>query len=94
VGGAKIASVGFALIAFATGFRSAWLWYRASRVQVAPIWITEGLIEPLDPTMAQAQWIVALLESATKSGDLNRKAAVWTAATVVLATLSTLTASV
>jgi hypothetical protein len=78
------------LVAFATGIRSAWLWHRASRAQVAPLWVSEGLIEPLDPTSAQAQWIVALLDTATKSNELNRKAAMWTAATVILTTLSTL----
>jgi len=83
-------SIALALFAFATGIRSAWLWYRASRVQIAPLWISEGLIEPLDPTSTQAQWIVALLETATKSSELNRKAATWTAAAVILTTLSTL----
>ena len=58
------------------------------------MWVREGLIEPLDSTSAQAQWIVALLEAAKKSGDLNRKAAIWTAITIVLATLSTLAGTI
>lgn len=90
----RILSISFALVALATGSRSAWLWHRGSRVQVEPLWVREGLIEPLDSTWAQAQWIVALLEAAKKSGDLNRKAAIWTAITVVLATLSTLIGAV
>lgn len=58
------------------------------------MWENEGRIEPVDPTRAHAEWIVALLETATKSGDLNRKASTWTAATVVLATLSTLAGAI
>ena len=87
---ASIASIALALVASATGIRSAWLWHRASRVQVMPMWETDGRIEPLDPTNAQAEWIVALLQTATKAGDLNRKAAVWTAATILLSTIASL----
>ena len=90
----KVASITLALIASATGIWSSWLWYRASRVQIMPMWQTEGRIEPLDPTSAQAEWIVALLQTATKSGHLNRKAAVWTAATVLLSTIATLVGAV
>ena len=90
----KLAAIGLALAAFVAGLRSAWLWYRASRVQIIPMWEKDGRIEPVDPTMAHAEWIVALLETATKSGDLNRKAAAWTAATIALATLSTLIGAV
>jgi hypothetical protein len=86
----KRASIVLAVAAFLTGLRSALLWYRASRVQIMPMWIKDGRVEPLDPTSAHAEWIVTLLETATKSGDLNRKAAIWTATTVFLATLSTL----
>lgn len=61
------------------GARSAYLWYKASRVQIVPMWEENGQIEPVDPMKAQSQWIVALIQTATKSGDLNRRAAVWTA---------------
>jgi len=87
-------SFGLAVASFVTGLCSAFLWYRASRVQIIPIWVKSGHMEPVDPTLAHAEWIVAQLEAATKSGDLNRKAAGWTAATVILTTLSTLAGAV
>ena len=85
----KIVSIILAIIAFGAGLRAAHLWYRASRVQVVPMWAQDGRIEPVDPSRAQAEWIVAMLETATKSGDFNRRAAQWTAAAVVLSTAAT-----
>lgn len=85
----KIISIILAIFAFAVGLRAAYLWYRASRVQVIPMWVSDGRIEPVDPAQAQAEWIVALIETATKSGDLNRRGAQWTAAAVVLTTAAT-----
>lgn len=61
------------------GARSAFLWYKASRVQIVPMWAEQGQLEPVDPMQAQSEWIVALIQTATKSGNLNRRAAVWTA---------------
>jgi hypothetical protein len=78
-------------VALAVGLRAAHIWYRASRVQIVPMWTRNGRIEPVDPMQAQAEWLVALLETATKSGDLNRRASLWTAAAVALSATSTLT---
>jgi hypothetical protein len=86
----KVVSIILAIVAFAAGLRAAHLWYRARRVQIIPMWAQEGRIEPVDPNRAQAEWIVAMLETATKSGDFNRRAAQWTAAVVVLSTAATL----
>ena len=58
------------------------------------MWAQDGRIEPVDPSRAQAEWIVAMLETATKSGDFNRRAAQWTGAAVVLSTAATLAGSV
>ena len=80
----KLASVLLAIIAFLAGLRAAYLWYRASRVQIIPMWIQDGRIEPVAPGQAQAEWIVALLETATKSGDLNRLSALQLAGDVVV----------
>ncbi|HEV2595767.1 MAG TPA: hypothetical protein VGU01_11250 [Sphingomicrobium sp.] len=90
----RLVSVILALIAFVAGMRSAWLWYGASRLQVVPMWGKDGRIEPLIRTLAHDEWILAQLETATRSSALNRKAAAWTAATVVLTTLSTLAGAV
>lgn len=82
-------TVALAIIAFAVGLYAAHLWHKASRVQVIPMWVEDGRFEPVDPNLAQAEWIIALLNSATKSGDLNRRAAKWTAVAVALSTAAT-----
>lgn len=79
-----------AIMAFAAGLRAAQLWYRASKVQFMPLWEKNGQIEPVDPHLSQAQWIVALLQTADKSGELNRSAALWTAWSVALSAATTL----
>jgi hypothetical protein len=90
----KTASIILAIVAFAAGLRAAHLWYCASRVLVIPMWENGGRIEPVDPSQSQTGWIVAMLETAQKSGTLNRRAALWTAATVFLGTASTLLGAV
>jgi hypothetical protein len=89
----KVASTILAVFAFLTGLRAAYLWYRASRVQIIPMWAVNGRIEPVDPAQAQAEWTVAMLDMATKSGQLNQRGAIWTAIAVGLSTASTLIGS-
>src|SRR3546814_5271207 len=79
-----IAAIVLAVLAFATGLRAAYLWYRASRVHVMPMWDNEGFIEPVDPVMAQSHWTVATQQTISKSGELNQRGAIWTAAAVFL----------
>jgi len=54
------------------------------------MWVNNGRIEPVNPGQTHAEWIVAIIQTANKSGDLNRRAALWTAAAVALSTVSTL----
>lgn len=89
----KIAAIVLAVLAFLTGLRAAYLWYRASRVHVMPMWDNEGFIEPVDPVMAQSHWTVATQQTISKSGELNQRGAMWTAAAVFLSTASTLVGS-
>lgn len=86
----KFVLLALAVFAFLAGLRSAWLWYRASRVQIIPMWEQNGRIEPVDVRASQQEWIIALLQTAQKSGDLNRRAALWTAATALLSAISAL----
>ena len=86
----KLVSVLLAVIAFLAGLRAAHLWYRASQVQIIPMWVSDGRIEPVAPGQAQSEWIVAMLDTATKSGNFNRRAAKWTALAVALSTAATL----
>jgi hypothetical protein len=83
-------SIGLAIIAFAAGLRAAHLWYKASTVHVMPMWDNQGYIEPVDPVRAQGEWSVATQMTILKSGELNRRGAIWTAAAVALSTASTL----
>jgi hypothetical protein len=51
---------------------------------------TGELFEPVDLQDSQNGWIVGLLQSLSASADLNAKAAVWTAASVVFARVSSI----
>ena len=89
----KTLSVVLAVLAFASGLWAAYLWHQASRVQVIPFQEYEGRIEPVDPHQSQAEWIIALIDTAIQAGDLNRRAAKWTALAVALSTASALLSS-
>jgi hypothetical protein len=87
----KIASVTLALTALITGIVAAIYWYRSSKLQVVPMWSTlptGELFEPLDRQDSQSGWIVGMLQSLSASADLNAKAALWTAASVVFSAIS------
>ncbi|WP_296615513.1 hypothetical protein [Sphingomonas sp.] len=81
-----------AIVSFVAGMRAAILWYRASKVNVAPIWEHDGQIEPIDPTRASQHLIIATYQTMQQSSALNRRAAVWTALSVVAGAASTLIA--
>lgn len=89
----KVASIALAVLAFITGLRAAYLWYRASRVHVMPMWDNNGRIEPVDPVRSAAEWNIATQQTISKSGELNQRGAIWTAAAVALSTASTLLGS-
>lgn len=63
-------------------------WHRASRVTADPGWGRDGLVEPGVHSVAQDAWIAALIQSASESARLNKIAAVWTAATALLAAIA------
>lgn len=79
----RLAALLLALAGFVVGILAARIWLLASRVIVSPQW---GDIEPRDPVMSQAGWIVGLLEASTESARLNRRAAMLTAIAVLLTT--------
>lgn len=80
----KIASLIFAVAALGTGLMAARKWYGASKAQPYPNWRSE----PVVPTLAQMGWTSATLEAFEKAGQLNARAALWTAASVVLSAIS------
>jgi hypothetical protein len=88
----KYISVAFALGALVTGLKAAFHWYKASEVAIDPGWTQENP-EPVDEELKQMCWNVAIIDAAQKSAALNKVAALWTAAAVVLGAVSSLIGS-
>lgn len=88
----KLAGITLAFGALVTGLVAAWYWYQSSRIQVEPIWPEGGLgpVEPGERMDAEAGWIGGTLAANSKSAELNAKAAIWTACSVLLAGLSSI----
>lgn len=82
-----------AVCAFTTGLLSAWYWLKASMVPADPDWSKRGFVEPGIHALSQDAWIAAMLQAASESARLNKKAACWTAATVALSGMGTLVGS-
>ena len=80
-------------LSFSAGFYGAWLWFKASMVEVKP---GSGINSGLEDMQRNA-WIDALLRSARESASLNKQAALVTGVAVgaqgVLALLDRLTLS-
>ncbi|MFC3713377.1 hypothetical protein ACFOMD_12395 [Sphingoaurantiacus capsulatus] len=87
----KLASLLLALFAFGVGLWAARLWYQASKVTVVPLWA--GGVEPGISEDSQRGWIAGLMVAGRKSGELNQRAAMWTAIAVLLTTGSALTSA-
>lgn len=77
-----------ALASAAAGVVSAVYWYRSARVEISPLWLDYGQIEPVDPIQSQAQWTVGILRAVNENACLNRIAALATAAATLLAAAS------
>jgi hypothetical protein len=77
-------TMALAVAALVTGLIAAWKWYAASRIQPKPGW----RMEPVEPVLSNMGWTSATLEAFDKAGHLNGRAALWTAASVVLSALS------
>jgi hypothetical protein len=89
----KRTSIAFAAATLIAGLRAALQWYKSSQVQPDPGWPkdTSGIpFEPVDQTLAQVGRTVAIGAAMRKAAALNASAALWTAASVVLATVATL----
>jgi hypothetical protein len=76
--------VALALLASGSGGVGAWYWLRASRILPSPLWAKLGLMEPFSRHEANADWTVGIIEAASASATLNKKAAIWTGVAVGL----------
>ncbi len=79
-----------AALGFLASLRSAWLWYVASGVSAAPMWVQQREMEPVDSLASQQQWTVAIIQAGQAANELNGRGAVWTACAVVLSATSVL----
>ncbi|MGJ4888855.1 hypothetical protein ACQR1Y_11705 [Bradyrhizobium sp. HKCCYLRH3099] len=82
-----LGSIALSALALVTGLIAAWRWYEASQIQPTPNW----RVEPVIPALKQMSWDAATLEAFQKAGELNARAALWTAASVALSALSSIT---
>jgi hypothetical protein len=62
-------------------------WYAASRVNVVPFEMRGGRLVEVETAYAQV-WIKALKSTLEKSGNENKRASLWTAASIALARLA------
>ena len=78
-------SIGLANLGLILGVLAAWYWWRASRIQIRPVW---GMREPIDQTLAIAGWIAGINSAAEQSGRLNTIAAILSGAAVLASTFA------
>lgn len=71
-----------------SGLLAAWFWERTTRVPVDPLNGDPNAIMPVLPALEQQAWWAAQFRADQEIGRLNALAARWTAAAVVLGTLS------
>jgi len=83
----KALAIGLAILAGITGVVAAIYWYRSSKVPTVPVWPRGafGPMEPVESEASQSGWIAGMLQAGTRAAELNAKAALWTAGSVLLA---------
>jgi hypothetical protein len=86
----SIASIVLATAALVVGLRAAQYWLRASKVEIVPVWPdgAYGLVEPGETEASQDGWIAGTIGAVAASSELNKSAARWTAAAVILSAVS------
>lgn len=97
----KYASISFAVVALITGLVAAGYWFVSGMAKFGPVGPNWGLPETGAPTepilleqkvlansVANMQDTQAVIDGIKKSSDLNRTAALWTAASVAASALS------
>lgn len=72
------------------GLTAAWYLYAASGVPLDPGWGADSLREPVLDEHRRDAWMMEMLTASAKANRLNRIAAQWTAAAVILASASAL----
>jgi hypothetical protein len=78
-------AIALAILTLICGLRAVQLWQRSSGVEFEP----EG-IEPVDKTLRQIWWQSTITKASERSTALDKQAARWIAAAVVLGSLTVL----
>ena len=81
----KVIGLVCALITLITGLIAAHYWHRASKVPIVPSW----RVEPGESDASMLGWQSGTIEAFSKSGQLNKVAARWTAVSVGFGAIST-----
>jgi hypothetical protein len=76
----------FAVAALTCGLTAAHYWYRSSIVEIR----LDSDFEPVVEELHNRVWFSAAMKAASESARLNRIAALWTAAAVILGTASSI----
>jgi hypothetical protein len=96
----KIFSFIFSVTGFVFGLCAAYFWWKASEYSVSPAWKLEL---PSDVPSKSANdvvhnnimgWVTGVMSAFKKSGELNRRAAVWTAVTIGVTALASLLSTI
>jgi hypothetical protein len=85
----KYVIIALAAGALVTGLKASYHWYESSEVEIGPVW-TAVNPEPVDPELRQIVKHAAMIDAAGRSAVLNKIAARWTAASVVLGVASSI----
>jgi len=81
----RIGIICIAVVGGVTGTIAAYYWQQSSKVSVTPSW---GDFEPLEVEDKALGWASGTLDAFTESATLNRKAAKWTAVSVLFSAAS------
>jgi hypothetical protein len=87
------------VVALVTGLIAAYWGYQSAQIVPVPSWAVGELgvfsgVEPGDSQLSDSGWIAALLVAAQKSADLNRRAALWTAFSVLAGAIAGLAGNI
>jgi len=83
-----------ALLSCGCGALAARYWYRSAMVEPMPTWASGDRLGPLNEpgieALSQNGWIAGTVQAVSDSARWNKRAALWSAAAVVLTALSSL----
>jgi hypothetical protein len=83
----KNLSLLFAILAVVTGLVAAWYWYKSTTAEIDPAIVK---LDDGRDAFRLSTWIESITGTVKTASDFNRKAAIWTAVSVLSGALATL----